>query len=117
MVQVEDQTEYTVTTTDATPTTLVSIAVTTNQAITMDGDIIAATSTFSAAIGGNFLATARRAGGGLTLVGSPVINLNEDSGGVPDFNVVVSGNNLIVQVTGEVATTYNWKATVHVVTV
>lgn len=116
-IDVEDQTEYTVTTTDATPTTLVSIAVPTNQAVTLNGDIVGATSTYSAAIGGDFLATARRAGGGLTMVGAPVINLNEDSAGSPDFNVVVSGNNLIVQVTGESATTYNWKSTVHVVTV
>lgn len=116
-IDVEDQSEYTVTTTDGTPTTLVSIAVTTNQAITLEAEVIGATSTYSAAIGGNCLATARRAGGSLTLVGSPVINLNEDSGGSPDFNVVVSGNNLIVQVTGEAATTYNWKATVRIVTV
>jgi hypothetical protein len=116
-IDVDDAAEYTVQTTDATPTTLASIAVTTSQSLTIAGEIIGAKSDYSAAIGGNFLGTARRAGGGLTLVGAPIINLNEDSGGSPDFNVVVSGNNLIVQVTGEAATTYNWKATLRKVIV
>lgn len=109
--------DITVTTTDATPTTLYSFPVTNNQSITMYADIIASKADYSASIGGNVEATARRAGGGLIMVGAPVVNLNEDSGGAPDFNIVVSGNNFILQVTGEAATTYNWKALVRTVTV
>jgi putative hemolysin len=109
--------DTTVTTNDATPTTLKSVAVPNNQSITMYADIVAAKADYSAAIGGNVEATARRAGGSLTLVGAPVVNLNTDSGGSPDLNIVVSGNNFILQVTGEAATTYNWKALVRTVTV
>lgn len=110
-------TDTTVTTTDATPTTLYSFPVSNNQSITMYADMIASKADYSASIGGNIEATARRAGGSLIMVGAPVVNLNTDSGGSPDFNIVVSGNNFILQVTGEAATTYNWKALVRTVTV
>lgn len=112
-LEADDAADVTVVTNNATPTALFSIAIATNNAITLYADIIGAKADYSAAIGGNVEATARRAGGALTLVGAPVVNLNEDSGGSPDFNIVVSGNNLVVQVTGEVATTYNWKALVR----
>ncbi len=103
-------TVYAIQTTDATPTALATIAVDINSAVTVVADIIGATSTFGAAIGGTVIATARRAGGSAFLVGAPIVNLNEDSAGFPDFTAVVTGNNLIIQVTGEAATTYNWKA-------
>lgn len=103
-------TVYTVQTTEATPTALVTIALAVNSAVTVVADIIGATDTFGAAIGGTVVATARRAGGSAFLVGAPIVSLNEDSAGSPDFTAVVSGNNIIIQVTGEAATTYNWKA-------
>lgn len=113
-----DQTsDASVQTTDATPTTLKSIAVAVNTAITVYADVVAAKSDYSAAIGGNIVGTARRAGGALTLVGSPIANINEDSGGSPTFDLVVSGNDFILQVTGEAATTYNWVGLINQVVV
>lgn len=112
-LEADEAVDTTVQTTNATPTTLYSLAVATNQAVTLYCDIIGATADYSAAIGGNVEATARRAAGALTMVGAPVVNLNEDSSGSPDFNIVVSGNNLIIQVTGVAATTYNWKGLVR----
>jgi hypothetical protein len=112
-LEADEAADISVQTTDATPTTLYSLAVSTNQAVTLYCDIIGATADYSAAIGGNVEATARRGAGSLTMVGSPVVNLNEDSAGSPDFTIVVSGNNLIIQVTGVAATTYNWKGLVR----
>lgn len=103
----------TVQTVDATPTALYTLPVLANRAVTLYADIIGAKADYSAAIGGNVEATARRAGGGLTMVGVPVVNLNEDSAGAPDFTIVVSGNDLVVQVTGEALTTYNWRALIR----
>lgn len=108
--------DNTVTTTDATPTTLAFFTLAASEAVTFYADVVGAKADYSAAIGGNAEATARTAGGAAVMVGAPVINLNTDSGGSPDFNMVVSGNNLILQVTGEVATTYNWKAIIRTVT-
>ncbi len=112
-LEADEAVDTTVQTTDATPTALYTLAVSTNQAVTLYCDIIGATADYSAAIGGNVEATARRGAGALTMVGAPVVNLNEDSAGAPDFNIVVSGNNLIIQVTGVAATTYNWKGLVR----
>lgn len=116
-IEIGGGTSFMVTTTDATPTALATFAIPTNQAITLIAEIIGAKADYSAAIGGEATATARRAAGALAMVGSPIIDLNTDSGGAPDFNVVVSSNNLVLQVTGEAATTYNWKALVRTVTV
>lgn len=102
----------TVQTVNNTPTTLFSFPVAVNSAVTMYTDIVAAKSDYSAAIGGNISATARRAAGGLIMIGASIVNLNEDSAGSPDFTITTSGNNLIIQVTGEAATTYNWRALV-----
>lgn len=116
-IEIGGGTVFTVTTSDATPTALGTFAISTNQAITLVAEVIGAKADYSAAIGGSATATARRAAGALAMVGSPIIDLNTDSGGAPDFNVVVSGNNLLLQVTGEAATTYNWKALIRTATV
>lgn len=116
-IEIGGGTVFMVTTTDATPTALGTFAIPTNQGITLIAEVIGAKADYSAAIGGSATATARRAAGALTIVGSPIIDLNTDSGGAPDFNVVASANNLVLQVTGEAATTYNWKALIRTVTV
>lgn len=99
----------TVTTVDATPTTLATISIPSNTAVTLNGNIVSRNSTFTDSTGGFFNATAINNGGTVTLVGSPVVSVNATSTAL--FNVIVSGTNLIVKVTGIAATTYNWQAT------
>lgn len=108
---------YAIQTTDAAPTALASFPVAENTAITLVAEIVGAVTGFAVGIGGTALATARRAGGALTLIGAPIVSLNEDSGGVPDFTITINANDLIVQVAGEAATTYNWSGLVRTITV
>lgn len=106
---------FTVQTTDATPTALFTLAVDEGQCVTIDGLIAASKADFSAGIGGDVFGTARRAAAGsLTLIGSPVSSFSEDSAGSPSFDVAVSGNDLLIQVTGEAATVYNWRGLVRI---
>lgn len=100
-------TTATVATTDATPTTLASIAIGTSSVATIYGRVSAANAAYTDATGGEFVVTAYRAGGSAALSGTPYVIVN--ASGTALFNVVLSGNNVIVQVTGIAATTYNWK--------
>lgn len=104
----------TVTTTDATPTALITTTLTTNSAITIDALVVGLKDDSSSGIGGRITGVARRAGAGAILLGTPQINyVTEDAGGLV---VVVSGNDIIVQVIGEAATTYNWSGYVTFIT-
>lgn len=106
---------YTLITPSDTPTALATIPIAVNTAITINGFFVAARLDFTAAAGGNFNATARRAGGGAILVGVPFINPNDDSGGVV-FDIGVAGNDLVITVTGELATGWEWRAIVGDIT-
>lgn len=97
-----------VTTSDATPTTLISVAVSAGQAITINGLIVAKNSAHTAAVGGSFTATAINIAGTLTLMGTVLSFVNASSSEI--FNVIISGTNLIIQVTGIAATTYTWNS-------
>lgn len=101
-------TTTTVSTTDATPTTLATIAVPTGNAITISGIVVArnTTSTINNATGGRFTATAINTAGTVTLAGPTDVLVSATSTGT--FDVIVSGTNLVVQVTGIAATAYNW---------
>ena len=107
---------YEVQTSDATPTTLFSHTLTDDSAVTIEGQIITAKADYSSSGVGSFNGGARKPGAGASvLVGTPVISFSEDSGtGNPDIDIIVSGNDLILQVTGEVAITYNWEAFVRI---
>lgn len=101
----------TVSTTDATPTTLATIAVPTGNAITITGTLVARNTagTINNTTGGRFVATAVNTAGTVTLASPPDVVVMATSTGT--FNVVVSSTNLVVQVTGIAATAYNWSAT------
>ena len=101
---------YTVQTVDATPTALATIPVPANSSVTIFGSYVASRADFSGAAGGDFTAPARRAGAGALLVGVPFVDDNDDVGGAIAFNIVIVGNSLVIRVTGEVATVWNWKA-------
>jgi len=86
-----------------------------NNAATVQATITGAASDYSAALVGRMCGGARRAGAGALLVGSPIADFSEDSAGAPIIDIVTSGNDVIVQVTGVGAQTWNWRAQVHYV--
>ena len=55
-----------------------------------------------------FNVTAINNAGTLTIMGTPLVAINASSTEI--FNIIVSGTNLILQVTGIAATTYTWNA-------
>lgn len=102
----------TLTTPGNTTTTLVSIAVSELQAVTINAIITAYKSDYSAAMGGTLMAVVRRASGGnVTLVDSVTTVPHEDSGGSPTFTLDVDTGTQAarIRVTGITAETWNWK--------
>lgn len=100
-------------TTDATPFRFFEIELQTNQGITIFSTISAMRSDFSAYCGGDITGCARRAGAGAVLVGAPVKNVLEDSGGSPTFDIDVSGNLVRIMLTGIAAQTWNWTGNIQ----
>lgn len=69
-------------------------------------------------VGYEIFGTVRTTGGAAVLVGVPDKIANEEGGSVAaDANLVVSGNNAIVRVTGIAGKTINWRAALRSVTV
>jgi hypothetical protein len=100
----------TVATSSTSATTLLSVPVPTNGVVTIAGTINASTtSTYADATGGSFNATVVSVSGTLTLIGTPIVFVNAQTTGT--FNVVISGTNLLVQVTAPSATGYSWFTT------
>lgn len=102
-----------VTTVDATVTTIYSIAIATSQTVELFARISGKKSDFSASLWGTVNVGARRAGGAAALVSLPIVNFGEDSASAPTISATVSGNNLIVQVQGVAAETWNWLVTIE----
>lgn len=105
-----DTTTATVGTSDATATTLASIAVAEASLLTITGTFSGVKDDYSAAISGTFVAGVRRAtAGDATLVGVTVTS-NEDSSGTPSFTVDadIGTESARLKVTGIAAETWNW---------
>ena len=96
----------TVQTTDATPTTISTIAIASDSAVNISAYITGASADFSDVTGGSVQATVRNDSGTLTIVGTSLPIVNASTTGT--FDIVVSGTNALIQVTGLAATTYNW---------
>lgn len=102
-------------TTDATATTLWSVSVSEQTAITILALVTGLLSTHGETIGGYVHCTLRRDGGGnVTVVGSADVTSDEDSSGTPSFTVDADTTNQLarLRVTGEAAKTIDWIATV-----
>lgn len=100
-------TTATVVTSNATPTTLYSATLGAGEVVTISGSINAAKSDYTDTTGGTFTVTARSTDGTTAiLAGTPYSVVNATS--TATFSAVVTGADLIVQVTGIAATTYNW---------
>jgi hypothetical protein len=93
---------------NATTTTLFSIPLTTNQSVTVTGSIIGSSDDHADTTGAWFTATVGRSATDVYMVGTPFLLVNASS----STNVVITADTLtqsvLCQVTGIVATTYNW---------
>ena len=98
-----------VTTTDATPTTLASLPTTSSEAYVVFALGVAYDTTNNKACGYNVSAVAKNVGGTLSIQ-VPDVTGDKDSAFTATYPVqmTTSGTNLILQVTGEAATTINW---------
>jgi hypothetical protein len=59
-------------------------------------------------IGGDIIGAFQNNSGTVTSAGSPVVNIIENFSGAPEFTLTTSGTNIILQITGQSATTINW---------
>lgn len=100
-----------VTTTDATLTTIATIAITDNRVVEIKAIVVGRRT--DAADRGAFIRQAtvfREAAGGATIVGSVTTTRTRKSDPQWDVEINVSGNNVLIQVKGDAAQTVNWKS-------
>lgn len=98
----------------STTGTVHSVTLTTNQSITVVWEFSAALATHAEAGGGTVTATARRAGAGAILVGTPTIVFNHNFAGSPAITADVSGNDLRLRATSGSTAATNWVATARI---
>jgi hypothetical protein len=101
--------EY-VQTTDATPTPLVSLTVTTNSIVTLEGIINCASPDYSTAFSVKYVFTAVNSGGTLTLVSDPFLVYNRPNQATPYVTCQIDGTGTYMQVvvTGKTGVTLKW---------
>lgn len=110
--------EATAQTTDATPVEITSVSIAESQAITIEGRAVALRSTATEAAGGNFLGTFHRpTGGSIQIVGTSVINWNDNSTGSPIVSLVADTVNeaISVRANGEAGKTIDWHIIYNIV--
>lgn len=102
----------TVTTTDDTPTPLISIVVPDGQSCIISAIIVATEATGNDSFGGNITHTVLRfSGGDVSVVGVPTINSNTTSTASIAGTIDVGAEEAVITVTGVAAQTWNWSAT------
>ncbi len=102
----------TTTTTNATPDVSMTIPLGAVAGVyTVDVNVSAYNVTDSAAAGFSLFGTVKTDGAVGTLIGVPdkIVN-NEVAMATSDANIIVSGNNMVIQCTGILAKTINWRA-------
>jgi len=117
--QLTNRQEGSVTTTDATPTTLISFAAAATPVVYNFEARVAGFNTTDIA-GGAYvvIAGARTTGAAATVFISPEFTVVEEANmAASDIDIVASGNNIIVQVTGIAGKTINWSGTLTYVQV
>ena len=101
-----------VTTTDDTPTPIITIAVPDGRTVIVDAIIAATSSTGDDSLGGTVTVTVLRStGGDVALVGVPNINSNTTSTADLQATADVGSESVIIYVIGVAAETWNWSAT------
>lgn len=110
-INISEDASATVTTADATVTTIASITIAELQMATITATMNGRKSDYSAAIGGTLNAVVRRAtGGNVTLVGSVTTDIHEDSPGTPTFTLDIDTGTQTARfrVTGIAAESWVW---------
>lgn len=109
-VQLTNRVQGTVTTANATPTTLATFALGAVPGVyNFDIQIVGYDLTDLAGAGYFISGSVRTTGAAAVLVGTPDKITNEEAATTTcDANLVVSGNNAIIQVTGVAGSTINW---------
>lgn len=109
-IQLTNRITGSVTTTDATPTTLATFSLGATPAVfTFDIQIACFNATAINGDGYFISGSARTDGVTATLCGTPDKIVNEEVVDTSDANMVVSGNSVVVQVTGIAANTHRWR--------
>lgn len=103
----------------ATTATLISVPILANRAVSAVVNIAGARADYSASYAATGNAGYNRAGGGLNVLPNVVISPTYSAGivGTIGANLITSGNNVILQVTGEAGQTWNWSASAEVITI
>ncbi len=102
----------TVTTTDDTPTPLISIAVPEGESVIISVTIVATESTGADSFGGTIVLTVLHyTGGDVSVVGVPTINSNTTSTASIQGTVDTGTQEAVITVTGVIAQTWNWSST------
>lgn len=102
-------------TTDNAATTIYGITLNANEAVEIFIRIVGTKSDWTAGLYGNIQAGARKAGAGTAaLIGTPFVNVREDSSASPTISARCTGNMLIVEVTGVTSENWDWLATARV---
>jgi len=116
-VQITNRLSGSVITSDATPTALITFAMSPTNlgsaigVATFDIQITGYNTTDNAGVGYAIFGSVRTTGAATILIDTPDKIVNEEASQVTaDANLIVSGNNVIVQVTGIALKTINWKA-------
>ncbi len=111
-IELTNRIQGTVTTADATPTTLTSFSLGATPGVyTFDIQISGFDTTDTAGCGYFISGSVRTTGAAAVLVGTPDKIVNEEAATVAcDANLVVSGNNAVVQVTGIVGKSIDWRS-------
>ena len=103
--------QATVQTTDATATQVAAIDIDEGQGITVEGRFNGLRDDYTECTGGRFYAVFRRpSGGNVTLVGSAVVDVQDDSSGSPTMTITADTGNQTIDLNcvGEAAKTFNW---------
>lgn len=109
--------QVTATTTNATPTTAVAIPIAESSAVTIEGRFIGLRNDATESVGGNFLGIFHRpTGGNVAIVGSNIVNVNDDSSGSPTFALTadIGTQSVLLQCVGEAAKTFDWTVVYNV---
>lgn len=104
--------EKSVTTTDATATTIDSLPITTNTAGLIDVTVVGYTAA-GAAVTGRILYRYKKPSGTLTLATGEVLSAIVTDTGLASsgtFTVTAVANNIVVQVTGKASTSVKWRS-------
>lgn len=105
--------DNTVTTADATITTILTIPTTADSTNYIEARVVGRNTTDNTSAGFRYDRTVENTGGVLTIIiGESNLDFNEDIGDMT-LSITTSGTDILIRVTGAAAKTVNWKASVY----